>query len=36
MLEMWDVGVVGCWGCKMLGMWVFGDVGCWSFGKLKI
>ena len=28
---MWDVGNVGCWGCKMLRMWDVGDVGCSRF-----
>ena len=29
---MWDVGGVGCSGCRMLGMWNVRDVGCSEWG----
>ena len=36
MLEMWDVGDVGCWRCGMLEMWDAGDVGCGMFGMWDV
>ena len=42
MLEIWDVGDVGCSRCRMFGMWDVRDVGCsgcgmfgmWDVGRL--
>ena len=36
MLEMWDVGDLGCWGCGMLGMWNVQDVGCSEYGMWNV
>ena len=32
MLEMWDVGNLGCSGCGMFGMW---DMGCGMFLRMS-
>ena len=33
---MWDVGDIGCLGCRMFGMWDFWDVGCLGCGTSEM
>ena len=36
MLRMWDVGDVGCWGCRMFAMRDVPDVGCSGCGMWDV